>query len=264
MSKDTIETGSRRRVVGFMVCGPNEKYLENSLKEFDRLCDDAVIVLNNATEKEKALVKEHGFWWYEDDREWGINQPSIKTDLLKRVAGLNPDWILAIDADEVFPPEFTREVMEEMMNGEEIAYHFLVVNLYNDKDHFVHSAGIQRFWNVRFYRYMPSLGVEFMNKAVHCGLAPPYAYKFGWHAPYYLEHYGLMAKEDRLRRVERYKKYDPNSKHKASIYYEELAKDLKPKEFNRKELLEKLKALPECQKRIIPKSLYEVHHIKKG
>lgn len=241
------------KIVGFMVCGPNEKYLENTLKEFKRLCDDAIIATNNADEETKKLIKKYGFWTYEDNREWGIYQPVIKTDLLARVSKLRPDWIIALDADEVFAPEFTRERAEYLAGGDEVAWYFLIVNLYNDRDHFAHDAGIQRFWNIRFYKFLPQYGMEFQRKNLHCGLAPPFSYKYGWHAPYYVEHYGLMLPEDRAKRVARYAQYDPKSRFKDKVYYDDLARELKPIPFEKEKLLEKLANSTECKPRIMPK-----------
>jgi len=238
-----------------MVCGPKEKYLKKSLNEFSRLCDTAIIATNNADKDTKNLIESFGFSHYEDNREWGIYQPSIKTRLLERAGELQPDWIVALDADEAFAPEFTREEAEKLAKQEEIAWYFLIVNLYNDEDHFVHGTGIQRFWNIRFYKYLPQYGLQFQRKALHCGLAPPMAYRYGWHAPYYLLHYGLMAKEDRDRKADRYQKYDPNKKFKHGTYYDELRAELKPRKFDPEGLLAKLKEAPDTQDRDIPQTL---------
>jgi hypothetical protein len=232
-----------------MVCGGNERYLENSLKEFKRLCDDAIIATNNADQATKDLIDKYGYWQYEDNREWGLNQPKIKTDLLKKVGGLKPDWIIAIDSDEIFAPQFDRKEAERLSTLGEIAWYFLVINLYNDKDHFAHDVGIQRFWNIRYYKYMPEYGLYFQKTNLHCGLAPPIMYGYGWHAPYYLEHYGLMLKEDRERKARRYDLYDPNAKMKGREYYDDLRRELKPKVFDRDNLLLKLKESSECKKR---------------
>lgn len=240
------------RIIGIMVLGPSEKYLEKSLKEFKRLCDDAIIATNNTDKDSIKLIDSYGFKHYEDNREWGINQPSIKSRLLEEVAQLNPDWIIAIDSDEVFAPEFTREEAEKLANGNEIAYYFMVVNLYNDEQHYMHSTGIQMFWNIRFYKYLPEYGLQFLKKNLHCGLAPPVAYKFGWHAPFYLLHYGLMIKEDRQRKAVRYNKYDPTKRFKAGTYYDELLLDLKPRLFEPDRLLTKLKESLECKTRLKP------------
>lgn len=245
------------KIVGIGVCGPGEarKYMRATMEEFKRLCDDVIIATCNATQEEKDLIKEYGFWQYEDNREWGKSQPLIKTDLLTRAGKLHPDWIVALDMDECFAKDFTREVANEIASGEEIAWYFLVINLYNDKDHFAHDVGIQRFWNIRFYKFLPEHGLQFQSKSLHCGLAPPIAYKYGWYAPYYLEHYGLMLKEDRDRRVQRYAKYDPNAKFKGKEYYDDLARELKSIPFDRESLLKKLKELQECKPRKTPKIL---------
>lgn len=243
------------RVIGIGVCGPGEasKYMDRTMKEFKRLCDDAIIVTSNATDAEKALIQKYGFWTYEDNREWGKFQPDIKTDLLKRASKMGADWFIALDMDESFAPEFTRAELERIAKTEEIAYYFLVVNLYNDEDHFAHDVGIQRFWNVRMFKHLPQYGYQYQKTALHCGLAPPLFYNYGWHAPYYLEHRGLMRKEDRDARVQRYNKYDPKSKFKSKEYYEDLGRELKPIPFDRKKLLEKLATSSECQPRKAPR-----------
>jgi hypothetical protein len=242
------------RIIGIMVTGSEaHRYLENTLKEFKRLCDDVIIATNNADDATKSMIDNYGFKQYEDNREWGIYQPDIKTDLLTNAGELHPDWIIALDSDEVFASEFTRDEAERLASIGEIAFYFLVVNLYNDEEHFAHSKGIQRFWNIRYYKYAPEYGLQFQRKSLHCGLGPPMAYKYGWHAPYYLLHYGLMKKEDRLKKFERYRKYDPNKKFKAGEYYDELQADLKPLKFDPIGLLNKLKESTECQPRKIPK-----------
>lgn len=241
------------RIIGIMVCGPHEKYLEKTLQEFKRLCDDVIIATNNIDEKSKRLIKKYGFKNYEDNREWGREQPTIKTALLTRAGDLRPDWIIALDADEVFCPSFTRHEAEALAQTSEIAFNFLVVNLYNDEQHFAHSIGIQRFWNIRFYKYLPEYGLQFQKKALHCGLAPPIAYKYGWHAPFYLLHYGLMAREDRERKIIRYQIYDPHKKYKSGAYYDELGQELPMRVFDPEGLLAKLKESPECKSRKTPK-----------
>lgn len=236
-----------------MVCGPNEKYLTRSLNEFKRLCDDVLIATNNADENTIKTIEEYGFQHYEDNREWGLYQPNIKTSLLERAGReKQPDWIIALDADEVFCPSFTRDEAETLAESGEIAFNFLVVNLYNDEEHFAHSVGIQRFWNIRFYKYLPEYGLQFQRKALHCGLAPPISYKYGWHAPYYLLHYGLMLPEDRQRKQERYRKYDPNKRYKAGAYYDELGKELPMRKFDPEGLLDKLRESKETQPRKTP------------
>lgn len=207
-------------IVGQCVVGPGEaeRWLDLTLKDFARLCDDAVIVTCNAGEAEKKLIKSYGFWTYEDNREWGRHQPDIKTDLLRRIMGLHPDGVLVLDADETVPtldkPHFA---------GFKTSAYFYVVNLWNDEQHYSRSLS---FWNVRFYRPMLSPDTQFLRKPVHCGNAPPFFYNQPAkesYQPHILLHRGLMLPEDRQKKIQRYQAYDPNAVHKGQAYYDALA-----------------------------------------
>ena len=84
------------RIIGVGVCGLNERYLEATLKEFKRLCDDVLIATNNADEKTIELIDKYKFNHYEDNREWGVYQPSLKTDLLTKAGELKPDYCKSV------------------------------------------------------------------------------------------------------------------------------------------------------------------------
>lgn len=228
------------KIVGQLVCGPGEadRYLEATLKEFKRLCDDVIVCLCNAGPKEKKLVRKYDFRSYEDNREWGKEQPNIKTRLLKTILLLKPDWILVLDGDETLPT-VTRETLESLTVGRE-ACQFYVTNLWNDFNHY--SRGLS-FWNVRFYKADESKGTQFLRKQVHCGNAPPYFYTLSAkksYVPHILLHTGLMLKEDRMRKVARYQMYDPNAVHKGRDYYDALASDSSGTWYNEKEIINKL------------------------
>lgn len=211
------------RIIGLMVCGAGEadRYLRKTLEEFKRLCDGAMIATCNATEKEKQMIAEYGFDQYEDNREWGKFQPDIKTDLLKRIGEKNPDWIVALDADETLPT-VDRAELERLTVGRESCM-FYVVNLWNDITHYSKGLG---FWNVRFFKYLPERGQQYLRKPLHCGLAPPYFYALPakeTHVPHQMVHYGLMKESDRMRKVSRYRQYDPDAIYKGRQYYDALA-----------------------------------------
>lgn len=220
------------RVVGMSIVGPNEPYLKATLEEFKRLCDETVICFCNATDKEKKLVKEYGFHTVEDNREWGKAQWLIKENVLKNhVALLEPDWVIALDADEVFEKKFTRTELEALAQKGGIGYYFYLANLYGNG----YSKETSR-WNVRMFKFAPEYGLNYKQKPVHCGLAPEVAYHFGNYAPFLVKHYGLKTKAARDRRVERYKKYDPDAKHLAPSYYEFLASQRTPDKFDEEAL----------------------------
>lgn len=230
------------RIVGYGVCGPNEKYLEDTLKEFKRLCDDVVIVGNNIDNDSSSLIKSYGFKLVIDNREWGKSQNRIKEDLVKNhVAGLNPDWCVCLDMDETFDSHFTRERLEELESLSD-ALHFYVTNLWDDGWNPKWS-----FWNIRAWKWkkdmQESIGDKFYafeQRPLHCGLAPKWAYMIGGYAPHLLIHRGLQDKKTRDRKVDRYKKYDPNAQYRDRSYYDALAKD-ESVEYNEEEVYKQVK-----------------------
>src|SRR3990167_3138283 len=211
----------KKKIVGMMVVGPGEadRWLEPVLEQRKELVDDMIIVGNNTDPKTEKLIKKFGYWYYRDDRECGIYQPDIKTELLARVAKLKPNWVLPSDAYEVYDKYFTRGEVEKLMEVNYAGYYFAIVNLWDDPDHYRHDLS---FWNIRMFRLMPQYGLNFGRKKLHCGLAPAFVYKYGANAPFIVKHYGLMKAEDRVKKVARYDKYDPKAVYKGREYYDKL------------------------------------------
>lgn len=234
------------KIVGQMVCGPGEadRWLEESLDDFKRLCDDAVIVTCNSTDKEKNLIKNYGYWQYEDNREWGKNQHRIKTELLRRISILRPDWILSLDTDETVPT-LDRNKLEQLTDNR-ISTYFYVVNLWNDFNHYSEELS---FWNVRFYK-LPSAGnMQFQNTPLHCGSAPPIAWRQSprdSYVPHILLHKGLMLPTDRIRKAQRYDIYDPDAQYKGKLYYDSLRRDGKAGPYDQEQVIKKITSF--CQK----------------
>lgn len=234
------------KIVGMMVCGPGEadRYLEKPFNQLKELCDDVIICCNGEDKKRDRMIKKYGFWSYRDDREWGLYQPNIKTDLLQKVMKLKPDWIVALDADEEIAgmDRATLEHLITTMPPQKYGAYFYFVTLWNDPEHFAPKFG---FWNIRLFKPMPALGLQYLKQPVHCGLAPPYAYsnKFVYYTPHVVRHYGLMKKQDRDKKIDRYKKYDPKQVYKNPLYYEWLAEEGIEKPYDESSMLRKVAAL---------------------
>lgn len=201
------------KIIGHGICGAGEadKFMELTLESF-RLCDNVIILLNNATEKEKSLVRKFKYDYVEDNREWGKKQNIIKQDFVsKHVSRFFPDACLTLDMDESLQSDFKRSNLEQLTRWHSSAFYF--VQHWNSEDRYNPDFG---FWSVRFYNWKND--TRFLNRPLQCGLVPRWALNHCSYAPYFIHHYGLMSKEDRDRKIARYEKYDPEKKYLPSFY----------------------------------------------
>ncbi|MEK9695471.1 MAG: hypothetical protein VW270_06875 [Candidatus Poseidoniales archaeon] len=255
-------------IVGYGICGPNEasRYLRATLEEFKRLCDTTIILCNNCGDEEKAMIAEYGFKTVNDTREWGKLQWAIKEDFIKtHVAKLKPDICIALDMDEVFDPTFTKEKATALLKEDFEAFYFYIINLWDDG-----YNPERNFWNIRAWKWKPEYGFEFPHKNVHCGLAPEWVWSRAYYTPYVLLHYGLQKKTDRLKKVERYKKYDPNARCISEQYYQSIASEVKATPFDLDKIrlvvqseVFKTKQLPK-KPAVLAKSKEKIAYVRNG
>lgn len=178
---------NKHNILGYGVCGPNEKYLKKTLDCFKLLCDRVIILGNNLDDTSKELITSYGFEIREDNREWGLNQHRIKEDFIVSLEQKNPDWLICLDMDEVL--DISRDKLEEYMDKVDSMYVY-IVNLWD--------KGWKRawsFWNIRVWKWNGM--TKFINRPLHCGLAPEWCYYYGSYVPIILYHYGLKDKSDR-------------------------------------------------------------------
>ena len=210
-----------------MVVGAGEadRWLEPVLQQL-HWADEVCIVMNNADRKTEDLCYKYGTILHHDNREWGKEQFRIKQDFLNTIVPLltvpgrpNNLWIWCLDADEIFDQRFDRAMAEKMAAGDDIAWYFWCLQLWNTDDQVRLDLS---FANIRFYKVAPELGLHFLAQPLHCGLAPMYAYRHGSQSGLFFKHYGLMAAADRARKVARYDKYDPRAAFKGKVWYDGL------------------------------------------
>jgi hypothetical protein len=219
-------------IVGYGLCGQDEPYLRQTLDEFKRLCDEVIILCNNSTQDTMNLIRSYGFDIAFDNREWGKYQWKMKEDFVKsHVMKKRPDLCVCLDMDEVFDKELTKEKLIELYNMPHEAFYFWIVNLWDDG-----YCRERNFWNIRAWKPVKANGLEWKRTPVHCGLAPAWAYYYGFYSPYLLKHYGLQDAERRAMKSKRYDTYDPNSKFMQPEYYQSLRGGVKVIPFNEDEL----------------------------
>lgn len=121
-----------------------------------------------------------------------------------------PDWLVWIDADEVFEKHFTRAVAEKYMHSKYNRVTFRMCNFWlsrqdcrYDSEYYLYTLHPQR----SMWRNIPS--AYFKNVTIHNGdiLGVPGAALI---SPYRLKHYGYVDKEKIAEKMNIYKTADPH------------------------------------------------------
>lgn len=242
----------KKRFIGSCIVGnENGKYLIECVSDYiDRkLVDYVDIVCDNSNEetmqeieelkKKYSNIKVH----YHDFQLFGYAENKLRERAIDYALSQNPYAIIPFDADEKWEEELTREKAEKLLKKGE-SWDLLVAHYWDSRE----KIRIDGIWgmqkNVRLFKVNPKVKQTFYNKNLHCGSAPIYAYNKRQTCAYVFKHYGHMRKEDREKKVQRQKKFDPHMKlENAGVYMGDREDNVKTELYDRNLLLSKWKDL---------------------
>lgn len=123
----------------------------------------------------------------------------------------NPEWIISLDADEVFEQRFAAEIKSLLASDDEIdVYRFRIFDMWN-KTHFREDPlwrGHTRH-DIYLVRYIPGFEYVFSDKNHHCGRLPRnLKYLKARDSELRLKHLGWADKTRRREKYERYMRID--------------------------------------------------------
>lgn len=130
------------------------------------------------------------------------NEKLARETLYKMTIERNPDWILAIDADDIFEDRFKKEVREMMKQS----FDWYSFNFYHfwTLDHYSRISKSSMRSLRRLFRYCPQKHPSFPLGSYHCGSTPEWV-RFdenGKETDIRVKHFGFIRKEDRLARIQ--------------------------------------------------------------
>ncbi len=184
--------------------------IDECMSKLSEIADDIVIVDNGSTDgtleayakypKITRILHTVGF---DEGRDKVMAHEEAKK--------LDPDWIVWIDADEIFEDHFTREVVENYMRSRRNRIVFRMCNFWLDRvlcrcdgPYFLYTLHPQR----SMWRNMPS--AYFIDKKIHNGDIQGLPGK-AFISPYRLKHYGHADAAKMREKRDLYMRVDPNS-----------------------------------------------------
>ena len=192
------------------------RYLRPMLEQMAQIVDNAVIIDDNSTDGTVELIHEclagieytvHRLDRSIFDQEFALRR--LQWDLTVKT---NPDWILNLDADEIFEPRAVEELRKLLHHA---PGHLVGFRLYDfwDEGRYRDDANWSahhRLWPMLF-RYTPDFAYRWNEKLLHTGRFPENLPELPMVASdLRLKHLGWMKAADRQAKYDRYRRIDPN------------------------------------------------------
>jgi glycosyltransferase involved in cell wall biosynthesis len=205
-----------------------DRYLKEVLLSAKKYITDAVIIDDGSTDNTTALCEEvlddiphriiknteskfHNEWelreqqWYETTKD-------------------EPEWIIFLDADEIFEDGFAEGIKDLMADDECDLYSFRLYDFWDDNHYREDPLWLAHLTFRPFLlRYNKDFPYFFKHTSQHCGRMPDNVYlQSNKNSHYRVKHYGWATKEDRVAKYNRYMELDPNGTNGSLDQYESI------------------------------------------
>ncbi len=212
------KTKNPKLTLAMCVKNESERYLKEVLKDAKYYIDEAVIIDDASTDDTYSmcldLLKGIPVKIIKNTSSKFYNGTELREQLWEELIKTSPEWILFLDADQMFEPKFKNEI-QKLISQDEID-----VFCFREFD----------FWQDNYYRSDPYWASHQTYKPFLMRYRKNFDYKWIWHPfhwgriPYNvmqlpnaisqlrIMHYGYAKQDDRLAKIKRHKDLDPDNK----------------------------------------------------
>ena len=217
-----------RLLLSMVVKNEENRYLHRALEHHLPFVDHVVIVDDASTDGTielcKKLLKNTPYTLIENEHSMFTNEVQLRQKQWNEAVKLKPEWILNLDADEIFESGFEQEIGNILTHDHYDAVYFRLYDMWSET-HYRDDD----YWQAHHYyrpfliRYRDELTYSWNNSPLHCGRFPNTISHFPYtcHSAR-IKHYGWAQENDRKRKYERYKKLDPDAIYGWKEQYESI------------------------------------------
>ncbi|ACX52248.1 glycosyl transferase family 2 [Ammonifex degensii KC4] len=221
------------RIVGMLRVKNEATWLKAVLDAAGRVCDALVVLDDGSTDATPEICRRHpkvAEYLYQEESV--LDEARDKNRLLKMALQLEPDWILALDGDEVLedaaPEIIRREIaLIDPVEPQFVAFALQILYFWDDPLTFRCEPSLYGdFWQVRLFTTWGQdvTRLTFLPTShggnLHCGSVPANLTGRARFIDVKVKHYGYLSAETRQRKKEWYATRDPEAF--ARGYYDHL------------------------------------------
>jgi GT2 family glycosyltransferase len=207
---------TQKLVVGMCIHNEADNFLTDVLLDIKQYANHVVIVddasTDNSAEICKNILNGISFEIIKNDVSKFSNEVELRKQLWDEIVKNNPDWIMILDADEIFENRFKSVVRDLINQKNEIhLYRFRLHDFWNETQYRDDSHWCaHNYYKPFLLRYKKGFDYTWKNTKQHCGRFPNNIYQDNnASSDLRLKHFGWSTSTLRENKYKRYMELDP-------------------------------------------------------
>jgi glycosyltransferase involved in cell wall biosynthesis len=210
---EKYKDSSHKRLIACYRVKDAAPFLKKSLDSVARFTDGAVILDTGSKDHTIPIAKKHPIVRTVAAYQGPPNERIERNTVIELAQKLDADWIVSVDADEVFEDSFTAEQAQRLMNAPDpqiCAYGFHFYTFW-DKHNWRQDGIFGKMVGFRMFRNLPGLRITAGTaKGLHCGNIPTLPVDSRRFTSFRIKHLGYDSERLRQRKYKFYSTIDRN------------------------------------------------------
>ncbi|ASK61093.1 glycosyl transferase [Virgibacillus phasianinus] len=224
-----VITGNQAKLtLSMVVKNESDRFLKHALKEHRKYIDEAVIIDDGSTDDTLELCLDvlNGIPVHTVENQISkfANEVELRKQQWAETIKKEPDWILNLDADEIFEKRFAYEIHDLLQQTKFDVFSFRLYDFWNST-HYREDALWRAHLTYRPFlvRHREGFVQKWKDTPQHCGRFPENIYELpNSISNLRLQHFGWANPDIRLEKFRRYSALDPESIHGNSEQYQSI------------------------------------------
>nr|WP_207643909.1 glycosyltransferase [Desulfosporosinus acidiphilus] len=202
--------------LAMLVRNESDRYLERVLKQATEYIDQAVILddasVDNTVHLCRELLRGIPLTLHSNHKPMFHNEIFLRKQLWEMALSSNSEWIVILDADELFEENAPSHLRELLKYSQDVDYYsFRLYDLWTETHYRDDSLWQAHHWYRPFIvRNVQGFQAKWRETPQHCGRFPVNIIELRSAAsPLRIKHLGWIRPQDRLAKYYRYKELDP-------------------------------------------------------